>query len=152
MKGIQRHLSSIAYVGSALVVMLVLFLSRARAQDTSTSSTQESGQPTIHTEVRRGEVVYVSGNSLVDSAEDGQIKDYTIPDESVFPTPRTPPVAHQAAPPAQSPVPSPAPSPTMAVNPLRSTASHVRLIAQVAFLALLLSALSRMIRNGPRPS
>src|SRR5262245_52514989 len=38
----------------------------------------------VKTEVRRGEVVYVSGSTLVVKMEDGQIKNFTVPEGTTF--------------------------------------------------------------------
>ncbi len=54
----------------------------ALAQQTTTQV--KSGQATVVTEVRRGEVVYVSGNELVVKMEDGSVKHFTVPDDFRF--------------------------------------------------------------------
>ncbi len=53
----------------------------ARAQDTTTTSHQY-GQPTVTTDVQSAVVVYVSGNYLVVKMDDGQVKDFTVPDST----------------------------------------------------------------------
>src|SRR5438309_12111592 len=53
------------------------------AQVTSSTSTS-AGQTTVQTEVKRGEVVYVSGNDLVVKMEDGSIKHAVVPDSTRF--------------------------------------------------------------------
>src|ERR1700747_1833806 len=51
------------------------------AQDTSTSSTSQSGQVTVATEVKSAKIVYVSGNDVVVKMDDnGQIKHVVVPD------------------------------------------------------------------------
>jgi hypothetical protein len=49
------------------------------AQDTTTR-TETRGQPTVTTQVERGEVVYVSGNELVVRMDTGEIKHFTVSD------------------------------------------------------------------------
>jgi len=51
----------------------------AMAQETSQTTTS-SGQATKETQVRSGEVVYVSGNDLVVKTDDGQVKHLTVPE------------------------------------------------------------------------
>jgi hypothetical protein len=53
------------------------------AQDTKETDVTH-GQATQTTEVKRGEVVYVSGNDLVVRLEDGTIKHVTVPDDFKF--------------------------------------------------------------------
>ena len=55
-------------------------LATAWAQDTTNTNTA-SGQPTVTTEVKSAEVVYVSGNDLVVRADDGQVKHFVVPDD-----------------------------------------------------------------------
>lgn len=50
----------------------------ASAQVTSETTTKH-GQSTTETEVKRGEVIYVSGNDVVIKAEDGSLKHLTVP-------------------------------------------------------------------------
>jgi hypothetical protein len=57
-----------------------MLVGTAMAQDTSTTSTAQSGQPTMATEVKSGEVVYVSGNDLVVKLDDGQVRHVVVPD------------------------------------------------------------------------
>lgn len=52
-------------------------------QDTSVKS-EKSGQATVNTEVKSGEVVYVSGNELVVRVEDGQVKHFSVPEDFKF--------------------------------------------------------------------
>jgi hypothetical protein len=54
----------------------------AIAQQTSTET--RNGQPSSTTEVRNGEVVYVSGNALVVKMEDGSVRDFTVPESAKF--------------------------------------------------------------------
>ena len=72
----------IAVVGTILACLLVS--AAALAQDTSTTSTYQSGQATVDTEVKSAEVVYVSGNDLVVKADDGQVKHFVIPEDFKF--------------------------------------------------------------------
>ena len=55
----------------------------ALTQDTSTQTSQ-TGNPSVSTEVKSGEVVYVSGNDLVVRVADGEIKHVTVPDDFKF--------------------------------------------------------------------
>jgi hypothetical protein len=66
---------------SRILLTCVLFATAALAQDTSQTTTQ-SGTPTVTTQVRSGEVVYVSGNDLVVKTDDGQVKHFTVPDSA----------------------------------------------------------------------
>jgi hypothetical protein len=52
-------------------------------QDTSTQSVK-TGQESVSTEIKSGEVVYVSGNDLVVRVADGQVKHITVPDDFKF--------------------------------------------------------------------
>lgn len=54
------------------------------AQDTSTSSRLPNGEPTVRTEVKSGEVVYVSGNDLVVKGDDGEVRNFMVPDSTTF--------------------------------------------------------------------
>jgi len=54
----------------------------AIAQQTTTET--PTGQPSSTTEVRNGEVVYVSGNALVVKMEDGSVRDFTVPESAKF--------------------------------------------------------------------
>jgi hypothetical protein len=66
-----------------LLAVLILFVSALAASAQVTSSTSTSaGQATTQTEVRRGEVVYVSGDELVVRMEDGTVKHITVPDSA----------------------------------------------------------------------
>ena len=65
----------------AAVIACLAFACVLVAQETS--KTQESyGAATRTVEVRRGEVVYVSGNYLVVKMENGDIKSFTVPDSA----------------------------------------------------------------------
>jgi hypothetical protein len=59
------------WIGAALCIVLVLMAEVSSAQTTTT-------------EFRKGEVVYVSGNDLVVRLDDGQVKQFTIPDDARF--------------------------------------------------------------------
>jgi hypothetical protein len=58
-----------------------LISAAAGAQDTSTTTTQ-SGAPTVTTDVKSATVVYVSGNDLVVKGDDGQVKHFVVPDST----------------------------------------------------------------------
>jgi hypothetical protein len=47
-------------------------------------ATTQAGPPTVNTEVRSGEVVYVTGNDLVVKMSDGQVKHFTVPESARF--------------------------------------------------------------------
>jgi hypothetical protein len=64
-----------------ILLACFLFAAAAFAQDTTHTTTQ-SGTPTVTTQVRSGEVVYVSGNDLVVKTDDGQVKHFTVPDSA----------------------------------------------------------------------
>jgi hypothetical protein len=51
----------------------------AWAQDTSVSTTSQTGEAKVTTDVARGEVEYVSGNDLVVKMSDGQVKHFVVP-------------------------------------------------------------------------
>jgi hypothetical protein len=71
------HILYFALVGAILSSWI---LPRAvHGQDTTTSSTQ-TGQATVTTEVKSATVVYVSGNDLVVKADDGTVKHFVVPD------------------------------------------------------------------------
>lgn len=63
------------------VLIFFLFALTSSAQVTSSTSTT-TGQATTQTEVRRGEVVYVSGNELVVKMEDGTLRHLNVPDSA----------------------------------------------------------------------
>jgi hypothetical protein len=54
------------------------------AQAQTVATDVEHGQATHQTEVKRGEVVYVSGNDLVVKLDTGQVKHVTVPDDFKF--------------------------------------------------------------------
>src|SRR5215475_9654569 len=66
-----------------ILISCVLFATAAFAQDTTQTTTQ-AGTPTVTTQVRSGEVVYVSGNDLVVKTDDGQVKHFTVPDDKTI--------------------------------------------------------------------
>jgi hypothetical protein len=65
------------------VLSCALVLGKALAQDTSTSSTQTS-QSTVTTEVKSGTIVYVSGNDVVVKLDDGTVKHVVVPDTTTI--------------------------------------------------------------------
>ena len=68
-----------------LFPMTLIFIAvalSALAQDTSTTQTSPSGQATVKTETKSGEVVYVSGNELLVKTDDGQLKRFVVPDDA----------------------------------------------------------------------
>jgi len=68
--------------GLLIALVSLTLVNIASAQTTSTSV--QKGATSTSTEVRRGEVVYVSGNELVVKMEDGQTKHFTIPESGRF--------------------------------------------------------------------
>lgn len=67
------------------VVLSCIFVSAPIwAQDTSTSSRLPNGEPTVQTEVKSGEVIYVSGNDLVVKGDDGAVRNFMVPDSTTF--------------------------------------------------------------------
>jgi len=82
MNGSSTRTISFAVVGTLLTFLLVS--AAALAQDTSTTNSSQSGQATYKTEVKSGEVVYVSGNDLVVKADDGQVKHFVVPEDTKF--------------------------------------------------------------------
>jgi LPXTG-motif cell wall-anchored protein len=54
------------------------------AQDTKTTTTRQSGQQAVKTEVRSGEIVYVSGNDVVVKLDTGEVKHFVIRDDFHF--------------------------------------------------------------------
>lgn len=66
---------------AAIAAACLLLAAGVRAQDTSTSSSAQTGQPTVTTDVTSATVVYVSGNDLVVKMSDGQVKNLVVPDD-----------------------------------------------------------------------
>jgi len=64
-----------------MALVFAIVSASALAQDTSTQTSQ-SGQPSVTTEVKSGEVVYVSGNELLVKTDDGQLKRFVVPDNA----------------------------------------------------------------------
>jgi LPXTG-motif cell wall-anchored protein len=54
------------------------------AQDTQSTSTRQSGQQAVKTEVRSGEIVYVSGNDVVLKMDTGEVKHFNVPSDFHF--------------------------------------------------------------------
>jgi hypothetical protein len=64
-------------VGFVCLVLATVMMAQVKTETTTTP-----GQPTVETQVERGEVVYVSGNDLVVKMEDGQIRNFqNVPDD-----------------------------------------------------------------------
>jgi hypothetical protein len=72
----SRKILERLFAGGLVCLALTLV---AIAQDT-TQTTTSSGPPTTETQVRSGEVVYVSGNDLVVKTDNGQVKHFTVPE------------------------------------------------------------------------
>ena len=78
-----KHQTSIRPWLVLAVVAAFLSAHSVSAQVTSSTSSS-SGQATVQTEVKRGEVIYVSGNDVVLKLEDGTVKHLVIPDDKRF--------------------------------------------------------------------
>ncbi|HEY6971362.1 MAG TPA: LPXTG cell wall anchor domain-containing protein [Candidatus Angelobacter sp.] len=65
-----------------ITFIFALVSASAFAQDTSTTQTSPSGQATVKTETKSGEVLYVSGNELLVKTDDGQVKRFVVPDNA----------------------------------------------------------------------
>jgi hypothetical protein len=80
--GITRT-SLIATLGLSLA-----FLASPRTtvalQDTTVKTVAPSGEPTVTTEVKNAEVVYASGNDVVVKLENGEVENFTVPDDFKF--------------------------------------------------------------------
>src|SRR6516164_9307482 len=63
-------------------MFLFMLAGIAIAQQTTTET--PTGQSSSTTEVRNGEVVYVSGNALVVKMEDGSVRDFAVPESAKF--------------------------------------------------------------------
>jgi hypothetical protein len=64
-----------------MILACLALAASGAAQDTSTTGSYQSGQATVTTEVKRAEIVYVSGNDVVVRMDDGQIKHVVVPDD-----------------------------------------------------------------------
>src|SRR5437899_7268598 len=71
-----RRLLQTLFAGSLICLAIALTVA---AQDTSQTTTS-SGPVSKETQVRSGEVVYVSGNDLVVKTDDGQVKHIKVPE------------------------------------------------------------------------
>jgi hypothetical protein len=69
---------------AGVLLACLLISAAALAQDQSVSSKGQSGAPTVTTEVKSGEVVYVSGNDLVVKTDDGQVRHFVVPDDRMI--------------------------------------------------------------------
>jgi hypothetical protein len=66
------------------ILPLALVVTANAIQDTSVKTVNPSGQTKVTTDVKSGEVVYVSGNELVAKMDDGSVKHFTIPEDFKF--------------------------------------------------------------------
>ena len=71
----------VCYVALAACMFCMLYAAMATAQDTSTT-TVKHGTPSHEVNVEHGEVVYVSGNDVVIKMEDGEIRNFKVPDDA----------------------------------------------------------------------
>ena len=74
-----RAVTKFLVTGAALLAISLI----VQAQVQTTTSTAQSGAPVTQVQVERGEVVYVSGNSVVIKAEDGSLRHFDNVPESV---------------------------------------------------------------------
>lgn len=65
-----------------MTLIFAMMAASALAQDTSTTQTSPAGPATANTEVKSGEVVYVSGDELLVKMDDGQLKRFAVPDDA----------------------------------------------------------------------
>jgi hypothetical protein len=68
-------------VAIATILASLAFAAAAVAQDTTTQGSYQSGSANVTTEVKSGEVLYVSGNDLVVKTDDGQVKHFVVSDD-----------------------------------------------------------------------
>jgi len=66
------------------ILPLVLVVTANAIQDTSVKMVNPSGQATVSTDVKSGEVVYVAGDDLVVKMDDGSVKHFTVPEDFKF--------------------------------------------------------------------
>ena len=66
------------------ILPLALVVTANAMQDTSVKTVNPSGQATVSTEVKSGEVVYVTGNELVVKMDNGSVKHFTVPEDFKF--------------------------------------------------------------------
>jgi len=66
----------------ALSLVLVFFCAPLVLAQIKTETTEQKAQPRYEVKVERGEVVYVSGNQVMVKMEDGQVKEFTVPDDA----------------------------------------------------------------------
>jgi hypothetical protein len=71
-------------IALGLSLACAFVLATAWAQDTSSTSTAQSGAATVTTQVKNAEIVYVSGNDVVVKMDDGQIKHVVVPDDKTI--------------------------------------------------------------------
>ena len=75
-------LRSIRLAACGTMLAGLLLPAGAWAQDTSVSTTSQTGEAKVTTSVEHGKVVYVSGNELLVKADDGQVKHFVVPDSA----------------------------------------------------------------------
>jgi hypothetical protein len=63
---------------------MCLFVQAATARQDTSVKTDQSGKPSVTTETKSGDVMYVSGNDLVVKTDDGQVKHVKVPDDFKF--------------------------------------------------------------------
>ena len=71
----------IIYRALAACMLFMAYAVVATAQDTSTTAVNQ-GTSTHEVKVERGEVVYVSGNDVVIKMDDGEIRNFKVPDDA----------------------------------------------------------------------
>jgi hypothetical protein len=88
----KENMNSVAGITrTSLIAMLGLcsaFLvcpgTSAALQDTTVKNVAPSGESTVTTEVKSGEVVYASGNDVVVKVENGAVENFTVPEGFKF--------------------------------------------------------------------
>lgn len=70
-------------IGRAVALSL-LCAGMLMAQDTQSTTTSQSGQASVETEVHSGQVVYVSGNDVVMKMDNGELNHFNVPDSFHF--------------------------------------------------------------------
>lgn len=85
MNDFRRTIRTLAIATLAVILtLLVTDRDTAALQDTTSKTVTPSGEATVNTAVKSGEVVYVSGNDLVVKLENGEVKHFTVPADFKF--------------------------------------------------------------------
>ena len=85
MNGLRRAMGSWWVTIPVLTLITVALSSPSAAlQDTTTRTVTRTGEPMVTTQVKSGEVVYVSGDDLVIRLESGELENFVVPDNIIF--------------------------------------------------------------------